>query len=69
VFRLLISFFRSVFISASVGTTGSTYKLDGDSKYSNICDLDATPRLRRSASLPSADGKVNGNTTDNGDDI
>ena len=62
-----MSFFLSVFISASVGTPGSMYELDGNGKYSDRNDLDATTRLHRSASLPVAGAKVDGNTTDNGD--
>jgi hypothetical protein len=61
--RSLTSFFLSVIISASVGAPGSMYELDGNGKYNNLCDLDAT-RLRRSASRgPSAAGKVDGSTT------
>ena len=62
-----MSFFLSVFISASVGTPGSMYKLDDNGKYSDLNDLDVTARLHRSASLPVAGAKVDGNTTDNGD--
>jgi hypothetical protein len=43
------------------------YELDGNGKYSDLNDLDATTRLHRSASLPVAGAKVDGNTTDNGD--
>ena len=64
---MLVSFFLSVFISASVGTPGSMYELDGNGKYSDLSELDATTRLHRSASLPVAGAKVDGNTTDNGD--
>jgi hypothetical protein len=59
--------YLSVFISASVGTPGSMYELDGNGKYSDLCDFDATTRLHRSASLPVARAKADGNTTDNGD--
>jgi hypothetical protein len=45
------------------------YELDGNGKYSNIGDFDATPRLSRSVPLPSAGGKVDGNTMDSGDDM
>ena len=62
-----MSFFLSVFFSASVGTPGSMYALDANGKYSPLSDFDATPRLHRSASLPVAVAKVDGNTTDNGD--
>ena len=64
---MLMSFFLSVFISASVGTPGSMYELDVNGKYSDLNDLDVTARLHRSASLPVAGAKVDGNTTDNGD--
>jgi len=43
------------------------YELDGNGKYSDLCDFDATTRLHRSASLHVARAKVDGNTTDNGD--
>jgi hypothetical protein len=43
------------------------YELDGNGKYSDLNALDATTRLHRSASLPVAGAKVDGNTTDNGD--
>ena len=62
-----MSFFLSVFISASVGTPGSLYELDVNGKYSDLSDLDVTARLHRSASLPVAGANVDGNTTDNGD--
>jgi hypothetical protein len=64
---MLMSFFLSVFFSASVSTPGSMYELDGNGKYSRVSDFAATPRLHRSASLPVAVAKVDGNTTDNGD--
>ena len=64
---MLVSFFLSVFISASVGTPGSMYELDVNGKYSDLSDLDVTARLHRSASLPVAGAKADGNTTDNGD--
>jgi hypothetical protein len=44
------------------------YELDVNGKYSDLCDFDAATRLHRSASLPVARAKVDGNTTDNGDD-
>ena len=43
------------------------YELDVNGKYSDLCDFDAATRLHRSASLPVARAKVDGNTTDNGD--
>jgi hypothetical protein len=43
------------------------WELDGNGKHSGLNDLDATTRLHRSASLPVAGAKVDGNTTDNGD--
>jgi hypothetical protein len=36
-------------------------------KYSGLNELDAKTRLHRSASLPVAGAKIDGNTTDNGD--
>ena len=62
-----MSFFLSVFFSASVGTPGSLFKLDANGKYSALTDFGATPRLRRSAALRVAVAEVDGNTTDNGD--
>ena len=62
-----MSFFLSVFISASVGTPGSMYMLDVNGKYSALSDFDATTRLHRSAALPVGAAKADGNTTDNGD--
>ena len=62
-----MSFFLSVFFSASVGTPGSMFELDANGKYSALTDFGATPRLRRSAALPVAVAEVDGNTTDNGD--
>jgi hypothetical protein len=64
---MLMSFFLYVFFSASVDTPGSMYTLDDQGKYGALSDFDATPRLHRSASLPVAAAKVDGNTTDNGD--
>jgi hypothetical protein len=63
---MLMSFFLSVFISASVGTPGSMYTLDDHGKYSALSDFDATTRLHRSAAFPVAAAKADGNTTDNG---
>ena len=62
-----MSFFLSVFFSASVGTPGSMFELDANGKYSALTDFGATPRLRRSAALRVAVAEVDGNTTDNGD--
>jgi hypothetical protein len=43
------------------------YKPDDQGKYSDLGALDATTRLHRSAALPVAAAKVDGNTTDDGD--